>query len=235
MQFLVKNGASTKNTPNNSMDSFLLAINTSYIDGIEVNLNLTKDGNIIIYHSDSIMNHPKHKFIDLTMEDIKKYNLGTKVKKHDIIKLEQLLKVFSNSSKLLILNLENHGNYNKQFLDKFISIISNYNSKNIYIKSSCKETILYIRDKVDNVNIGATIENKEDYFWDLKLNFYSVSWKDVLENDTIKKHFNNNYFFILTNIDNINDYNSIKLLLDNDIINKSFIITSNEDNFIKYI
>ena len=72
MKILVRSGTNTKNTPSDSRDSFLLAINTDYVDGIEVNLNLTKDGNIVVYNNDSIMGHPKHKISDLTLDDINK-------------------------------------------------------------------------------------------------------------------------------------------------------------------
>lgn len=236
MKILIKDGASTKNTPKSSNDSFLLAIYSSYIDGIEVNLNLTKDNDIVVYHNNSIMGHPKHKFIDLTMNDIRKYNLGTKVKKHNIVTLDNLLKLFGNTNKLLILNLENHGNNNKAFVDKFINIINNYNNNNIYIKSSCKEIILYIKDRVNRANIGATITNNEQYFWNLNLDFYSISVKTnslTSLNNNIINQLNQNHDIMLNNINNMKEYNIIKDTLGENIINKAFIITSNAINLIK--
>lgn len=229
MKVLVKNGASTKNTPSNSIDSFLLALNTNYIDGIEVNLNLTKDNNLIVYHCDSIMGHYKHKFSNLTLSDIDKYNLGTKVKKHNIITLDKLLKIFDNTSKLLVLNIDSHNN-NKILVDKLISIINNYPNDNIYIKSSSKEIILYIKDKIHNAHIGAVIMDREKYFWNLDLDFYSISLNDIsllpIKSD-IEKKLIKNKFIMLNDINNIDNFNEVKNYLGENIVYQTLIVTSN--------
>lgn len=230
MKILARSGTNTKNTPGDSKDSFLLAINTDYVDGIEVNLNLTKDGNIIVYNDNSIMGHPKHKIIDLTLADINKYNLGTKVKKHTIITLEELLELFKNTTKLLVLNLENHGDNNDVFINKVVQIINNYPYDNVYVKSPCKEIILNIKDKINRAHTGAVIRNDEEYFWRLDLDFYSISVQDasLLACDSnIKKQVNQNHSIMLGDISDPNEYNKIKNYLGDNIMNNSYIITSN--------
>ena len=230
--------SNTKNTPNDSRDSFLLAINTDYVDGIEANLNLTKDGNVIVYNDNSIMGHPKHKISDLTLADISKYNLGTKVKKHNIITLEELLELFKVTTKLLVLNLENHGENNAAFVNKTIEIINRYPNDNIYIKSPCKEIILSIKDKIDKAYTGAVIRNEGKYFWGLDLDFYSISVQDasLLACDSnIKKQINQNHPIMIGDISSYREYNKIKDYLGDNVMNNSYIITSNVVNLTNNI
>ena len=66
-----------------------------------LNLNFTKDKEIVIYHNDNIFNKEIKK---LTLEDIKKYNLGNRVKRHQVVSLKEALELFKDSSKLLIFN-----------------------------------------------------------------------------------------------------------------------------------
>lgn len=238
MKILVRSGTNTKNTPSDSRDSFLLAINTDYVDGIEVNLNLTKDGNIVVYNNDSIMGHPKHKILDLTLDDINKYNLGTKVKKHSIVTLEELLELFKTTPKLLVLNLENHGINNEVFISKIVNIVNNYPNDNIYVKSPCKEIILNLKDKINKAHTGAVIRNNEEYFWGLDLDFYSISVQDtsLLECDNnIKKQVSQNHLIMLGDISNSTDYNKIRNYLGDNIMDNSYIITSNVVNLAEDI
>lgn len=238
MKILVRSGTNTKNTPSDSKDAFLLAIKTNYVDGIEVNLNLTKDGNIIVYNDNSFMGHPKHKISDLTLADISKYNLGTKVKKHNVITLEGLLELFKTTTKLLVLNLENHGENNNIFIDKIVQIINNYPNDNIYVKSPCKEIVLNIKDKIDKAHTGAVIRNGEGYFWGLDLDFYSISVQDVslLECcNNINNQVNQNHLIMLGDISNSNEYKEIKNYLGDNIMDNSYIITSNVVNLAEDI
>lgn len=238
MKILVRSGTNTKNTPSDSKDAFLLAINTNYVDGIEVNLNLTKDGNIIVYNDNCFMGHPKHKISDLTLADISKYNLGTKVKKHNVITLEGLLELFKTTTKLLVLNLENHGENNNIFIDKIVQIINNYPNDNIYVKSPCKEIVLNIKDRIDKAHTGAVIRNGEGYFWGLDLDFYSISVQDVslLECcNNINNQVNQNHLIMLGDITNSNEYKEIKNYLGDNIMDNSYIITSNVVNLAEDI
>lgn len=233
MKILVRSGTNTKNTPSDSRDSFLLAINTDYVNGIEVNLNLTKDGEIVIYNDNSIMGHPKHKIADLTLADISKYNLGTKVKKHSIVTLEELLELFKTTTKLLVLNLENHGENNDVFIDKVVQIINGYPNDNIYVKSPCKEIILNIKDKIDKAHTGAVIRNEEEYFWGLDLDFYSISVQDasLLACDgNIKKQLDKNHSIMIGDIKGSKEYDQVRNYLGDNVMDNSYIITSNVVN-----
>ncbi len=230
MNLITRNGPSSKNTPTDTYDSLLLAIHTDYIAGVEMNLNMTKDGKIIVYQTDAIDNHPNYKISDLTYTELQKFNLGSKVKKHWIITLEDVLKLFETTTKMLVLNLNNHGENNSIFTKTIFNLIDQYPNDNIYIKSSCKEIVLDMKGTENKAKIGAVIMNTEPYFWDLNLDFYSVSIQHADINECskyIKKQMNNNRYIMMGDIDSPNLYENVKSSLSNDIMDKSYIITSN--------
>lgn len=230
MNLIVRNGASSKNTPADTYDSLLLAIHTDYIAGVEMNLNMTKDGKIVVYQTDAIDGHPNNKISDLTFTDLQKYNLGSKVKKHWILTLEETLKLFETTSKMLVLNLNNHGENNSIFTKTVSNLIDQYPNDNIYIKSPSKEIVLDMRDKVKKAKIGAVIMDVDHYFWDLDLDFYSVSVQHADINECskyIKKEMDNNRYIMMGDIYDPSLYENVKTTLSDDIMEKSYIITSN--------
>lgn len=230
MNLIVRNGASSKNTPADTYDSLLLAIHTDYIAGVEMNLNMTKDGKIVVYQTDAIDGHPNNKISDLTFTDLQKYNLGSKVKKHWILTLEETLKLFETTSKMLVLNLNSHGENNSTFTKTVSNLIDQYPNDNIYIKSPSKEIVLDMRDKVQKAKIGAVIMDVDHYFWDLDLDFYSVSVQHADINECskyIKKEMDNNRYIMMGDIYDPSLYENVKTTLSDDIMEKSYIITSN--------
>lgn len=230
MNLITRNGPSSKNTPTDTYDSLLLAIHTDYIAGVEMNLNMTKDGKIIVYQTDAIDNNPNYKISNLTYTELQKFNLGSKVKKHWIITLEDVLKLFETTTKMLVLNLNSHGKNNSTFTQTISYLIEQYPNDNIYIKSPCKEIVLDMKDKENKAKVGAVIMNTEPYFWDLNLDFYSVSIQHANINECskyVKKQMDNNRYIMMGDIDNPNLYETIKKSLSDDIMEKSYIITSN--------
>ena len=179
MRIINRYGVFSKHTPQDTRDSLLLAMNHDQIDGVELNLNFTKDKQIIVYQADSIYHHPNHKISQLTLQDLQKYNLGNRVKKHSILTLEKALELFTTTHKCLILNLANHDIHNSEFARILLNTIRNYPTDNIYIKSDCKEIILTIRDYNKKIPLGAVIRNSDPYFWQLNLDFYSISIQDI--------------------------------------------------------
>ena len=134
MKIINRYGVSSKHTPQDTWDSLLLAMNHDQIDGVELNLNFTKDKQVVVYQVDSIYHHPNHKISQLTLQDLQKYNLGNRVKKHFILTLEKVLELFATTHKSLILNLANHDIHNSEFVRMILNAITNYPTNNIYIK-----------------------------------------------------------------------------------------------------
>ena len=141
MKFIIKNGLSSKYAPINSRDSLLLSLHNKMVDGVMLNLNFTKDKEIVIYHNDNIFNKEIKK---LTLEDIKKYNLGNRVKRHQVISLKEALELFKDSNKVLIFNLSDYGSDNLLFSQYLTYLVRDY--PNIYIQSSSQDMLSNLKN-----------------------------------------------------------------------------------------
>lgn len=165
MKFIIKNGLSSKYAPINSRDSLLLSIHNKMIDGVMLNLNFTKDKEIVIYHNDNIFNKEIKK---LTLEDIKKYNLGNRVKRHQVISLKEALELFKDSNKVLIFNLSDYGSDNLLFSQYLTYLVRDY--PNIYIQSSSQDMLSNLKNYQINAKLGTNFENQFD-----EVQFYTIT------------------------------------------------------------
>lgn len=236
MKLIARSGYHTKNTPEDTYDSLLLAIHTDYIDGIEVNIRMTKDNVLVVYQTEAIYNHPMHTISNLTYKELQKYQLGSKVNQHNILTLEETLELFKGASKMLILNLNDQGENNSNFVKSILSLVNDYPDDNIYIKSPCKEIILETRGNIQKARLGAVIMNLEPYFWDLNLDFYSISVQKTKVTECskyIQKQLETNHFIMFGDISNSSIYEEIKNSLGKEIVENSYMITSNVVNLAK--
>ena len=165
MKFIIKNGLSSKYAPINSRDSLLLSLHNKMIDGVMLNLNFTKDKEIVIYHNDNIFNKEIKK---LTLEDIKKYNLGNRVKRHQVISLKEALELFKDSNKILIFNLSDYGSDNLLFSQYLTYLVRDY--PNIYIQSSSQDILSNLKNYQINAKLGTNFENEVD-----EVQFYTIT------------------------------------------------------------
>lgn len=165
MKFIIKNGLSSKYAPINSRDSLLLSLHNKMVDGVMLNLNFTKDKEIVIYHNDNIFNKEIKK---LTLEDIKKYNLGNRVKRHQVISLKEALELFKDSNKILIFNLSDYGSDNLLFSQYLTYLVRDY--QNIYIQSSSQDMLSNLKNYQINAKLGTNFQNEVD-----GMQFYTIS------------------------------------------------------------
>lgn len=151
------------------------------------------------------------------LEDIKKLNSGTKIKKNNLLTLEELLNLYNNSNKFIVINL--CLDYNQKTLNNFLNEINKYNYNNLYLELPSD----VITDYTDlNFKIGVCIKNKYD--WDKKADFYEINYSENLDIDIIEKKLMNNSDIFINNINNkddlVNLYHQLPFLAD-----KIYIIT----------
>lgn len=179
MNFIAQGGISSKNTPSNCKDAFSLALHTNYIEGIAVNVYLTKDQHIVLsdqIHLDNISNG-KGKITDHELSHLKHLNFGSKIKHQDIMTLEELLPLFDNSTKMLVIHLtdQNDKEKNKIMINKVIQIIQKYPKINLYLKTAKKDMILYLSSLNTKAQIGITIINMSPDIDQYQVDFYSIA------------------------------------------------------------
>ena len=162
MKIIAHRGIHNKYKPN-TKEALLQALNESYIDGIELDIRITKDKKIVIIH-DPIIN-----FISngsgivkkLTYKKLLKYNFGTKENPSKILLLDDFLKMIK-TNKIILIDIKEETNNYKILIKKLVSIILKYNL-NIYICSFNYELIKEIKNYKTGLIIGKNINKKRKY------------------------------------------------------------------------
>lgn len=106
MKIITEGGISSKNSPIYTIDSFKLANKNNKVDGIKIDIYLTKDNKIILLNEEVI----KKTGIDVqficehTFSYLENLNIGTKVKRNKIISIDELLKTYKH--KYIVVNIK---------------------------------------------------------------------------------------------------------------------------------
>ena len=211
MSFIAHRGMDNHNLKENTIDALLFCLNQEYISGVEFDIRITKDKNIIIYHDmlikDNIgnINTVKQK----NLSEIKNIN-------KNIPTLEEFLKKV-NSQKLLLIEIKEESDDFDIFIIKLFNILKKYKNLNIYICSFNYKLIRKIKAKYSQYKCGLIIGylmNTNNISNNLDFYLYSYNYLELINKDkeififTINKkdklrkistNINNNYYIISDN------------------------------------
>jgi hypothetical protein len=193
LNFIVKDGVTSRNTPASSKKALELAIHTLKVDGVETNVYLTKDDCLIIYFQEDIGGRP---IIEQSFPALRGYNLGSKVKRHALIPLQEALDVFKHSKKKLILNLVDHEKNNRQYVEAIIWLTTQYPEVNLYLKSNNEEIVLLLTKAKHYHQIGAVIDSLDSKLGHMPLDFYSLELDNLEVHQTLQELANGKVFMI---------------------------------------
>ena len=236
MYLIADGGISTKNTLVNTKGAISLSINTSYISGISLNVAYTKDEVFIIADRDSLMFTTKGSgYIENnTYNDLLHFNVGTKVLNARVVTLKEVLDIYSNTDKMLVLNLDYQGLRTKQYTYQLLSLISNYPNINIYLKSFDKEIISILKQSNTKARIGIIINDDNIYEFNNDYDFYVVNSYLIDKNNIISK-INNNKLIMTELINNSSDLINAYYRYSDFILNNLYIISDNTSSLNKEI
>ena len=172
MKYIINGGLSTKTIPSYSKDAILLALNESRIDGVLLNLYVTRDNKIVVFDCATVDNE-KEKLQDLTLEHLRRRNFQAGVRKHSIVELSELLKLFKDTNKLLLLNIEATV-CSERMIDNLLEETAKYPNTNIYIQAEDKEVLCYLQEKAKRQRIGLSISEKAQNMWQEIADFYAA-------------------------------------------------------------
>ena len=198
-----------KNSKENSLDSFVNAINDSYFAGFELDIRESKDKKIVVIH-DHFINRVTNE--SGLVKDIN-YN---KLKKLGIPNLEEVLNL--KTDKIILIEIKDYD----MNLKKLSNLLNKYKNKRIYVCSFSKKVI----DKLLKYNISfkvGLLEFKYNKIIDYsKYNFISL-YKDSVTNKVIEYFINRQKEVFIWDF-------SGKIKLGNNIINKDklYLIVNNK-------
>ena len=180
--------------PENSLKSFELAMSKNI--PIELDIHLTKDNELIVFHDDNLkrMTTIEKNIEDLTVKEIKNYNLlDTKEK---IPTLDEVLNLIKGK---VLIDIEIKGKKRiKTLIDILLKKLKDY-SGDIIIKSFNPRFIKELKNKKTKYSIGLLItHNSNDKIYNFfsktnificytKPDFIAIS-KDLINNKKLKKY-----------------------------------------------
>lgn len=141
----------------NSERAILNCLFKQYLDGIECDIRLTKDNNIVLFHNMIIdfKSDGKGFIHDLTLEELLCYNFS----KEKITVLREMLSKI-HSKKILLLEIkEERTNMVDNWIYSLEPILKTYNYLNIYLCSFNYDLLKKIKEKI-NIPIGLIIGYK---------------------------------------------------------------------------
>ena len=183
MQLIAHRGLTNDDIKENTMDAYINAIKNGY-DGIELDVRLTKDNNIVCLH-DKLINRTsdgKGNINDLTYKELLKYNFGTEKCRARIPLLKDVVKKINNS--IIVIELKEEINDN--LLDDILRVNK---SNKYYICSFNKKYIdgissLNYKKGVINYVFNTSLDiSQYDFILILEKLFTNTVYNKLIENN----------------------------------------------------
>lgn len=187
----IHRGLINKNLRENHISAFKKCLEKNY--NIETDIHFSKNNILVCFHDFNLKKlFNKKKIKDLTSQDLKKYN---------ITKLTDLLKIINHETKIL---LEIKPLLSEITLAKLHKVYNKYH-KNILFISFVEKNLIKIKNKMTNVKLGFIFKRNSKYL-DIKkklnkkyINFFVLP-QNLKEIEKIKKIKIKKFFYTIKNI-----------------------------------
>lgn len=239
--------------PENSLDSVKCAVNCDCIDGIEVDVRLTKDNELVLSHNSSIsgIGSIKNKTLNELRENSCKVSslskitlmkscilgkdgklvydryMNSKNDEYDITTLNDILDIDSN--KTLVVDIKFSKDDNTNFMDKINEIFSCYNGLfNIIFQANNYDELQKMKEKYPEYEYQLIIVSGEKLkYLDSDFNMFAIR-KNLITKDIVKSEINKGKSISVWTVNSCYDYEQLKDELG-DYINDIAIITDYPD------
>ena len=146
MKLIAHRGLQSKNTKENTLISISLGNTHTKIDGIELDVRLTRDNEVVVIHDEYIdrVSDGHGKVSEMSLLRLKSFNYGTNIKHSTISTLDEILdKMYPNS--LIVVDLKDELNRNNVLASRVLDIVRRYRHLNIWLKSFSLELVEYLK------------------------------------------------------------------------------------------
>lgn len=140
----------------NSLPAILDVLDKNYIDGIEIDVRITKDKRLVLIHDPVIdfLSDGTGIVSHMNLRDLQKYKYGKS--KEEIIILDEVLNNIT-TNKIIIIELKEMGNNYIDLVDETIKLISKYPYLNIFISSFNFLLLTYLKNSYPSIRCGLII------------------------------------------------------------------------------
>lgn len=164
MKWIAHRGNGVTKYPENSSEALMRALSHPLIDGVELDVRLTKDHEVIIFHDATLerMSNGIGFVRDKAWEELKQLTLISGKYHTKISKLSDFLKHVHTSKIILIELKEETGDY-KILADKVCRILERYSNLNLYLVSFRVDLMKYIEKKYPKYRVGVFVNHFINY------------------------------------------------------------------------
>lgn len=186
MKFIAHRGLDNHKYYENTKEALIESLNKDYIDGVELDIRLTKDNKFVIHHNSSYVYLGVRKFIkSYNYKDIVNDNLGSLKEVRYINGLEDFLDNIK-TNKIILLEIKQEGKDYQSVIKEVNRIVDKYHYLNIWLCSFNYNLVNELTTK-SKYNVGLIISdiiNKNKNI--SKFNFISLSKNAFNDVDTKK-------------------------------------------------
>ena len=229
MNFIAHRGLQSKHTKENTLEAIMLGDKNPNIMGVEIDVRLTKDNQVVVIHDETIdrVSDGKGKVRDMSLKRLRLFNYGTVVKPSTINTLEEVVKSFSINS-ILLIEIKDEGDKNPIICKEVLDIINRYPNKNIWIQSFEPAIVEFFQNN-SNRQVGVLIKKSNQKLLDMDVDFYSLS-KDIVDYQLVASIINRKKNVVIWTIESVKEFNELYKMLGqygNDVYIIGDILISN--------
>ena len=225
MKLIAHRGLHSKNTKENTLPALLLANKNTNLSGLELDVRLTRDNEVVVIHDEDInrVSNGKGKVRDMTLARLKRFNCGTLLKRERISTLDEVSNKLS-PSRIIIIELKDEQNKNNILANKVLKIIEKYPNLDIWLKSFSKEIVNKLQEYSQNP-VGILINKDNRELLDMDVDFYSISQK-IIDNNIVNDLTSRNKTILIWTVNTKEDINILNDKIGNRL-NNIYIISDN--------
>lgn len=225
MNLIAHRGLHSKNTKENTLEAIELGNKHVDIDGVEIDVRLSKDNKVVVIHNEyiDVVSNGRGRTNEMSLERLKRFNYGTVVKPSTINSLSEVLDKISPQT-LLIIELKDEREKNDILASKVIEIVNNYPLLNIWLKSFSLDIVNYLK-RYSNRPVGILINEFNKDLLNLDFDFYSIS-QHVITNDIVNNKLEDRKAVMVWTINTKKQFEDLKEKLKSNI-NKVYVISDN--------
>lgn len=140
----------------NSLPAILNVLEKNYIDGIEIDVRITKDKRLVLIHDPVIdfVSNGSGIVSYMNLIDLQKYKYGKGEEK--IVTLDEVLSTI-NTNKIILIELKEMGNNYIDLVNETIKLLNKYHKLNIFISSFNYLLLTYLKSNYPSVKCGLII------------------------------------------------------------------------------
>ncbi|MDD2435146.1 MAG: glycerophosphodiester phosphodiesterase [Bacilli bacterium] len=217
MKLISHRGNNNHHYLENTKDAIINSLSKHYIDGVEIDVRITKDSEIVVFHDSfvDLISDGMGEIKDLTLVELKKLTLG---KKERIATLDEILGAIKTNKKIIIEIKEGTNKY-KKLVDEVYLIIKKYPYLNIEICSFNYKLVKYFKRKYKKVRVGLIIGVRAN-----RLRIYN----HFDFNSIYKAHMSyakrNDYLWTINDIDELENINDdVAIITDKAYLLKDYL------------